>query len=215
MSEAADRSRDLRQRWAVPGSSHDRIVRTLRVALPMGIGALFAFMSIAPLTIVGDMSFLLDKNRVEVAKERLRVTEALYRGEDSRGRSFALRAGSAVQATSAEPVVRLQDLSASLSMDDGPALLRANNARYNMDEEKVAVEGPVTFQSADGYRLATRDVDVDLNTRFLASRGPVEGRMPLGTFSGARISADLRNRVVRLEGRARLRIVQGAAKGTR
>ena len=100
-------------------------------------------------------------------------------------------------------------------MDDGPALLRANNARYNMDEEKVAVEGPVTFQSADGYRLATRDVDVDLNTRFLASRGPVEGRMPLGTFSGARISADLRNRVVRLEGRARLRIVQGAAKGTR
>jgi lipopolysaccharide export system protein LptC len=215
MSEAADRSRDLRQRWAVPGSSHDRTVRTLRVLLPMGIGALFAFMTVAPLTIVGDMSFLLDKNRVEVAKERLRVTEALYRGEDSRGRSFALRAGSAVQATSTEPVVRLQDLSASLAMDDGPALLRADRARYNMDSEKVAVEGPVTFQSADGYRLVTRDVDVDLKTRQLASQGQVEGRMPLGTFSGGRISADLPNRVVRLEGRARLHIVQGAAKGMR
>lgn len=212
MSEAADRSRDLRQRWAVPGSSHDRIVRTLRVALPMGIGALFAFMSIAPLTIVGDMSFLLDKNRVEVAKERLRVTEALYRGEDSRGRSFALRAGSAVQATSTEPIVRLQDLSASLSMDDGPAMLRANRARYNMDAETVAVEGPVSFQSADGYRLVTRDVDVDLKTRRLASQGAVEGRMPLGTFSAARIAADLPNRVVRLDGRARLHIVQGAAR---
>lgn len=215
MSEAADRSRDLRQRWAVPGSSHDKIVRLMRVALPMGIGALFAFMSIAPLTIAGDMSFLLDKNKVEVAKERMRVTEALYRGEDSRGRSFALRAGSAVQATSSEPIVRLQDLSASLSMADGPALLRADRARYNMDLEKVAVEGPVTFQSADGYRLVTRDVDVDLKTRQLASQGAVEGRMPLGTFSGARISADLANRVVRLEGRARLRIVQGAARGGR
>jgi lipopolysaccharide export system protein LptC len=213
MSEAADRTRDARQRWATPGSGHDRIVRTLRVALPMGIGALFAFMSIAPLTIVGDMSFLLDKNRVEVAKERLRVTEALYRGEDSRGRSFALRAGSAVQATSTEPIVRLQDLSASLAMEDGPALLRADRARYNMDLEKVAVEGPITFQSADGYRLVTRDVNVDLKSRTLASQGLVEGRMPLGTFSGGRISADLPNRVVRLEGRARLRIVQGAARG--
>jgi len=215
MSEAADRSRDLRQRWAVPGSSHDRIVALLRIGLPMGIGALFAFLSIAPLTIAGEMSFLLDKNKVDVARERLRVTEALYRGEDAKGQPFALRAGSAVQATSREPIVRLQDLSASLAMADGPAILRADRARYDMDREQVAVVGPVTFQSADGYRLATRDVDVDLKSRRLASRCSVEGRMPLGTFSGARISADLPARIVRLEGRARLHIVQGAARGAR
>jgi len=215
MSEAADRSRDSRRRWAVPGSSHDKIVRTLRVALPMSIGALFAFLSIAPLTIAGEMSFMLDKNKVEVAKERMRVTEALYRGEDSKGQPFALRAGSAVQATSREPIVRLADMSASLAMSEGPAILRADRARYDMDKEQVAVVGPVTYQSADGYRLVTRDVNVDLKSRTLASRGPVEGRMPLGTFSGNRISADLPARVVRLEGRARLHIVQGAARGTR
>ena len=215
MSEAADRSRDLRRSWALPGSSHDRVIRWTRVILPMAIGALVAFMSIAPLTIVGEMSFVLDKNKVEVAKERLRVTEALYRGEDSKGQSFALHAGSAVQATSKEPIVRLQDLSASLAMREGPALLRADRARYDMDKEMVAVEGPVTYQSADGYRLVTRDVDVDLNSRSLASQGPVEGKMPLGTFSGGRISADLPSRVVRLTGRTRLHIVQGAARGAR
>lgn len=212
MSEAADRSRDYRQRWAVPGSNHDRVVRLLRIGLPMGIGALFAFLSIAPLTIAGEMSFLLDKNKVEVAKERLRVTEALYRGEDAKGQAFALRAGSAVQATSREPIVRLEDLSASLAMREGPALLRADRARYDMDAEQVAVVGPVTYQSADGYRLATRDVNIDLKTRTLASEGAVEGRMPLGTFSGGRISADLPARIVRLTGRARLHIVQGAAR---
>jgi lipopolysaccharide export system protein LptC len=215
MSEAADRSRDLRRRWAQPGSSHDKVVGLMRMALPMGIGALFAFLSIAPLTIAGEMSFLLDKNKVDVARERLRVTEALYRGEDAKGQPFALRAGSAVQATSREPIVRLQDLSASLAMPEGPAILKADRARYDMDSEEVAVVGPVTFQSADGYRLVTRDVDVDLKSRRLASRGAVEGRMPLGTFSGARISADLPARVVRLEGRARLHIVQGAARGAR
>lgn len=215
MSELADRTRDLRRRWALPGSNHDRVVRTTRVLLPMGIGALVAFMSIAPLTIAGEMAFLLDKNKVEVAKERMRVTEALYRGADAKGQPFALRAGSAVQATSREPLVRLQDLSASLAMREGPAILRADRARYDMDREQVAVEGPVTYQSADGYRLVTHDVDVDLKSRTLASQGRVEGRMPLGTFSGDRLSADLPARVVRLEGRARLRIVQGAARGAR
>lgn len=199
----------------MPGSSHDHVVRWLRIVLPMGIGALVAFMSIAPLTIAGEMSFMLDKNKVEVAKERMRVTEALYRGEDSKGQPFALHAGSAVQATSKEPIVRLQDLSASLGMREGPALLRADRARYDMDKEAVAVEGPVTYQSADGYRLVTRDVNVDLKSRTLASQGPVDGRMPLGTFSGGRISADLPDRIVRLTGGARLHIVQGAARGKR
>jgi lipopolysaccharide export system protein LptC len=215
MSEAAIRSRDARRRWAIPGSGHDRLIRWVRLLLPMGIGVLVAFLSIAPLTIVGDMSFVLDKNKVQVAKERMRVTEALYRGEDSKGQPFALRAGSAVQATSREPIVRLQDLSASLAMREGPAMLRADRARYDMDQEQVAVEGPVTYQSADGYRLVTRDVNVDLKSRTLASQGPVEGRMPLGTFSGGRIAANLPERTVQLTGRTRLHIVQGAARGAR
>lgn len=212
MSEAADRERDARRRWAVPGSSHDRLVKTLRIVLPAAIGVLFAFMAIAPLTIASDMSFVLDKNKVQVAKERLRVTDALYRGQDSKGQPFSLHAGSAVQATSREPIVRMQDLSARLLMQSGPAVLRANQARYNMDTESVKVDGPVLFETADGYRLSTRDVTVDMKTRHVESDGAVEGKMPLGTFSGGKLEADLTNRIVRLEDGARLRIVQSRAK---
>jgi len=215
VSEAADRSRDARRLWALPGSSHDRLVRLLQGGLPVLIGALVAILSIAPLTDSNELSFVLDKNRVDVARERMRATEALYRGEDSKGQPFSLRAGSAVQATSREPVVRLSDLSARLLMRDGPAVLEADRARYDMQKETVAVEGPVTFQSADGYRLATRDVDVDLKGRTLASRGAVDGRMPIGTFGAARLSADLNARIVRLEGGARLHITQGRARGAR
>lgn len=208
MSEAALAARRERHRWALPESRHDRLIRVLRVVLPMGIGALVAVLSIAPLTLAGDMSFVLDKNSVEVARERMRATAALYRGEDSRGRPFSLSAGSAVQLSSRDPVVRLSELSARLVMAEGPAVLRANQARYDMDAEQVTVDGPVSFESADGYRLVTRDVDVDLRSRQVASRGAVEGRMPLGTFSGGRLAADLDARIVRLEDRARLRIVQ-------
>lgn len=214
MSDTALR-RSARQRWAAPGSSHDTLVRTARFVLPAAIGMLTAFLAIAPLLMSNDLSFVLDKDKVEVAKERMRVTEAVYRGADSKGQAFALRAGSAVQKSSREPIVNLSTLSAQIGLPEGPAVLTANQGRYNMDTEKVAVDGPVLFRSADGYRLATRDVDVDMKTRQVASRGAVDGKMPLGTFSAARMTADLNQRIVRLEGRARLHIVQGAARGKR
>lgn len=208
MSEIADRTRSQRQHWAAPGSSHDRVVRIARIILPAGIGILTAFLAIAPLTMNSDISFVLAKDKVEVAKERMRVTSAVYRGADSKGQPFSLRAGSAVQATSRDPVVKLKDMSAQILLADGPATLNAGQGRYDMDSERVAVDGPVQFQSADGYRLATSDVTVDMKSRHMASRGAVTGHMPLGDFSADRMNADLTNRTVTLEGRARLRIVQ-------
>lgn len=208
MSEIADRTRSQRQHWAAPGSSHDRVVRIARVVLPAGIGILAAFLAIAPLTMDGDISFVLAKDKVEMARERMRVTSAVYRGADSKGQPFQLSAGSAVQATSRDPVVKLSDMSARIQLDDGPATLDAGQGRYDMDSERVAVDGPVRFRSADGYQLATSDVTVDMKSRRMASRGAVTGQMPLGDFSADRMNADLAGRTVTLDGRARLRIVQ-------
>ena len=101
MSEAALSVRSARQIWAAPGSSHDRLIGVLRIALPVLIGILAAFLVLMPLAGSGDVSFLLDKNKVEVAKERLRIQAATYRGEDGKGQPFQLTAGSAVQKSSA------------------------------------------------------------------------------------------------------------------
>lgn len=215
MSELADRVRTNRQHWAAPGSSHDRVIGSTRIVLPIAIGVLAAVLGAAPLTMGRDISFVLAKDRVEVAKERLRVTEALYRGEDAKGQPFQIRAGSAVQVSSRDPIVKLKDLSARIQLTDGPATIGASRGRYDMDSERVAVDGPVVFQSADGYRMATRDVAIDLKTRRVASGGPVDGRMPLGTFSANRLRADLNSRTVVLDGRARLHIVQRQSTGSR
>lgn len=212
MSEIADQVRDRRRRWAAPGSSHDVVVRLLGWLLPVLVGVLVAFLAMAPLTNRGDISFVLAKDRVDVAGERLRATAATYRGEDSRGRPFRLTAGSAVQATSREPVLRLTDLAAEIVQPEGPARLVADRARYDMDDERVTVDGPVRFMSADGYRLETSDVQVDLRSRSLMSDRPVTGSMALGNFSAGGIKADLDRRVVVLDGRVRLRMVQGALR---
>ncbi len=204
--------RSPRQKWARPGGSHDFVVRAARVLLPMGIGVLAAALIFAPLSMKGDISFVLDKNEVAMAKERMRVTAATYRGEDGRGQAFELRAGSAVQSNSRDPVVRLKDLQARIALAEGPATLMADAGRYNMDKEVVMVDGPVRFTTSDGYRLDTRDVAVGLKTRQLASGGPVTGQLPLGSFRAGRISANLADRTVALDGGAHLHIVQGRVR---
>ena len=132
MPDAVRGQRTARQNWAAPGSRHDRLVGLARVALPMAIGVLAAFLVMAPLTTAGDVSFVLDKNKVEVAQERMRLTAAQYRGQDAKGQPFQLNAGSAVQKSSAEPIVQLRSLTAGITLSDGPARLAAERGRYDM-----------------------------------------------------------------------------------
>ena len=212
MSEQADIQRNARQHFAAPGGRHDRLVRLLRVALPSIIGVLLAFLVFSPFSQTQERSFVLDKDEVNMARERLRLTEALYRGEDSNGRPFSLRAGIAVHKSSSETLLRMHDLSARILMPDGPAELSAGQGYYDMQNEKVRVEGPLAFTGGNGFSLTASNVEFALKTRKLESFGPVSGSTRVGTFSAGKLRADLDARIVRLEGGARLRIDQNAIR---
>ena len=92
MSEAAARRRSGQQRWAVPGSAHDRLVRWTKVVLPSAVGVLIAVLALAPLDRKGDVSFILDKKKVDNAPERMRVEAARYVGADNDGQPFQITA---------------------------------------------------------------------------------------------------------------------------
>lgn len=207
MSEQARRVRSARQVWALPGSAHDRLVATLKIALPIGIGVLGAFLVTAPLTATGDVSFVLDKHKVDVAHERLKIEAAQYRGEDGKGQPFTLDARSAVQKSSAEPVVQIMGLTAGVRLDDGPARLVADHGRYDMASEQVKIDGPIAVNGPRSYTLTTRDATVDLKQRTLDSGAAVTGTVTQGAFSADRMHADLAQRIVTLDGHAHLRIV--------
>ena len=212
MSEAATRGREIKQQWAVPGSKHDRVIKIAKVALPAGVGVLVAFLALAPLDKRGDVSFILDKNKVENAPERMRVDTAKYTGEDNEGRPFAIVARSAIQRSSEQPIVDIAGMVARLWLADGPVTMVANLARYNLDEQTVRVIGPIRVTAPDGYRLATSDVVVDLKQRRVTGSGAVQGQMRLGQFSGGRLTANLADRTVTIDHGARLKIVQGAVR---
>ncbi|BBC71212.1 conserved hypothetical protein [Altererythrobacter sp. B11] len=207
MTEKADYLRNRRRAFAAPGSTLDRAVRWLAVVLPALVGAVAAAMVISPLSPRGEVSFLLDRNKVAIAQDRLRVDRAMYRGEDRKGQPFSISAGEAVQRSARVPVVEMDELTARLLLPDGPAVLSAANGAYDIDEEEVSVPGVVQFTAADGYRMLARDVSVSLRDHTLRGDGRVEGSVPAGTFSADRMRADLAERTITLEGNAHMRMV--------
>lgn len=208
MTQAADIIRDKRRHWAAPGGSHDRKVRILAAWLPGLVGVVAAAMIVGPLFSGGELSFLLDRNKVAVTNERLRVNNAMYRGEDKEGRPFTLTAGSAVQVSAQEPIVWMDNLAARIRLTDGPAELTAVRGGYNYAAEMVDVIGPVVFTAADGYRITTANVSIDLKGRKVSGSGGVSGSIPAGTFSADRLSADLDNRILTLDGNVQMRFEQ-------
>jgi lipopolysaccharide export system protein LptC len=209
MSAEASQVRNRRRQFAAPGGSHDRMVGFLAKALPTAIGVVVAVMILVPLSPRGEISFLLDRNKVAVTNERVQVADAAYRGADGKGRPFLLTAGNAVQKSAAVPVVQMNDLIAKLNLSDGPAEIRAPSGSYDYSAEKIAVNGPVDFTAADGYRMQARNVAIDVNSQNAVGSGGVSGAVPTGTFRADSIVANLENRTVKLEGNARLRMTPG------
>lgn len=241
MSEAANLQRKRAQTWAEPGSRHDKLIGTLKIALPSAVGVIGAIFLMLPLAEQQEVSFILDKKDVGRAEERMKIEAARYSGTDNEGKPFVLVADRAVQQTSDVPVVDISGIRARLGLEQGPATIQALKGRYNLDQQQVAVSGPVRVSGPEGEQLVTRDVLIDLKSRQVRSTGQIGGQMPvgsfnadsmnadlgtrqvglnggvsgrlkLGTFTAARMRADLNSRVVVLDGGARLKITPGTVR---
>ncbi|MEM7689814.1 MAG: LPS export ABC transporter periplasmic protein LptC [Pseudomonadota bacterium] len=204
--------RNKRQHFAAPGGRHDALVGFLARVLPIGVGIIAALMIITPLSPRGEVSFLLDRNEVAVIDERLSVSNAMYRGRDDEGRPFSITAGDAVQRSSAEGLVRMNDLIAQLLLPDGPARLSANGGIYDINSEVVEVDGAIEMRAVDGYRMTASGVSLDLEKREMVGDKGVQGEIPAGAFSARSMRADLSARTLTLEGNARLTVIPGKVR---
>ena len=211
MSRAATAIASERRRAALPGSPYDKLVSVVKLLLPALALAVFATCLIWPLTARQEFSFILNKDKVAVAGERLRVQRARYRGEDSKGQAFTISAASAVQKSSDVPIVELRDIAATLNAQGGPVHASAEAGRYDIEHDTITAEGPVRIDSADGSLIRTRDVSVDMASRLVKGDSGVDGRLRLGTFKARTLRADVTRRVVNLGGGVHLHIVQRRA----
>ena len=182
------------------GGLYDHWIRFAKLALPILAVGLLLLLIILPLLATQEFSFLLDKNRVAVSRERLQLVKPVYQGTDRQGRRFVLEARRAVQRSSADPTVELQGLHATLQSTDGVATLDAPVGDYNLKTEVLTVGGSLRVSRADGYRFETRQAVVNLKTRMATSTGGVSGETPIGRFTAAALSVNVDTGAVILSG---------------
>jgi lipopolysaccharide export system protein LptC len=159
-----------------------------------------------PLSATQEFSFLLSKDSAMRADERMRMTQASYRGETSRGEPFQIRAESGVQKSSAIPIVMLTGLTANLQQPSGPASVTAPTGEFLIEENRLIVAGPVVARSQSGFSLDGAAIEVDINESRVRSDAAVSGTLPMGRFRADRFTADIEGRNVVLEGGVKLRI---------
>jgi lipopolysaccharide export system protein LptC len=211
--ELPSRRLSRRQQAALPGSAHDRRMALLKWLLPSAAFVIGITILIWPLVAAQEFSFLLAKDQVAVAPERLRVDRAEYRGKTGAGEAFTISAGSALQRASAVPVVEMTNLAARLDGKDGPASVSAPSGRYFLEEDRLEVAGPVKLRSDGGYSLDAETVFIDLKRRAVKTDAPVSGRLPMGNFRADRMDGDLAGKRVSLIGKVHLRINQRGGRG--
>jgi lipopolysaccharide export system protein LptC len=213
LSRQAEAERLERRRAMLPGSPRDSLIGILKIAFPTAAILLLALLVILPLNTTQEFSFLLSKESAARAGERMRMTEASYRGETVRGEPFLVTAQSGVQKSSAVPVVMLTGLAAEIRQAEGPATVTAPSGEFLIDENRIVVNGPVTARSASGFSLDGDRIEVDINAKRVTSAEPVSGTLPMGRFQSERFAADIEGREVNLEGRVRLRITPNRTTG--
>jgi lipopolysaccharide export system protein LptC len=166
---------------------HSKLVRGLRIALPLG--AILALAALVGLTLertlmqpVAGMSI----GSVSVAGTKVTMENPKLTGGRPDGSGYVLNARKAIQDLKNPSSVDLLDISGDIgSHDQPPTKLTATSGHYDTNSEKLQLYGVVRLKNSS-YTVDLKSADVDFKANVYASKEHVS----VVTASGMTIEAD-------------------------
>lgn len=167
-----------------PLSTYSRIVRTLRVALPIAAIAVVVAVFYSGRAPQGATELAFRTGQFAALQSGLRLTNPRFTGATSAGEPFLIRADWAEPDGPDPKIIELNAISGSISTADGRELaLTATEGTLRPKEQTVELTGGVSIETSDGYAFTTDTLHADAENRILESAGPIEGVGPLGELS--------------------------------
>lgn len=156
---------------------HSRLVRTLRIGLPVLILLIVAviFLSLRALpSRVGD----IELGDVGLSGSVLTMEAPSLTGFGSRGMTYEVDADRALQDLTQPNVVRLEGIHGRLRQPDGGwTLLTARSGIYDGDAGTLRLDEAIDIETHDGRRAYLIEADVDLENQSVISERPVRIEM--------------------------------------
>jgi lipopolysaccharide export system protein LptC len=192
-----------RSRAFLAARRHTRLVRTLRLLLPIGgILAVAAFLVKVDLGLPGDLD--LSAASLSVTRNSIIMDNPQLTGFAGDGREYSLSADRAIQPLSNPGQVRLESIEAKITAADrGTTSVTAEAGDYDHEKSSIKLLGPIQVHSADGYKLNMTNAEVDFSAGTLMSDNPISIGYGESEVAGDRLSVGDGGKHIVIEGGVR------------
>ncbi len=197
--------------------ARSRLVRRLRIALPIFAVILIAAFIFNTQSNSVDQAFLEDFKSITATTEELRMANPRFAGVDNEGKPFEITASAALQDPNAKDVVELEQPRAVQNADESEAtVVTANSGLYRSEENILELTDAVTLEHDLGsstYVLRSPEAIVAIKDQIVTSTAGVGAEGPDGaTLTADRMKAYRNDGRVVFEGNVSMRIYPSSSE---
>jgi lipopolysaccharide export system protein LptC len=169
---------------------HSRLVRILRVAVPVAVS--FGLVVVVLLTYLNPLRMLarlpINIDNLVVSGTKVTMEQPRLSGFTSDARAYELTADTAAQDMTKPDIVELRNIRAKVEMQDKSTMeLNAATGLYDAKAETLRLDRDIVLNSSTGYQGRLSEALVDIRKGNVISEHPVEVRLLQGTLNANRL----------------------------
>ncbi len=184
-------------------SRHSRMVRILRVAVPL-VAAL-ALVGVVLSTYLNPLRMLaklpVDVGNLVVSGTKITMEKPHLSGFTRDERAYELSADSAKQDLTKPDLIELRNIRAKVQMQDKSTMeMSAVTGIYDSKNETLKLDHDIVLSSSTGYRGQMSEAMIDIRKGYVVSEKPVAVEMLQGTLDAKRLEIVDSGDLVRFDG---------------
>jgi lipopolysaccharide export system protein LptC len=197
---------------------HSRLVRILRVAIPLAV--LLGFTGVFLITYFNPLRMLarlpVDIGQLVVSGSKITMEKPHLSGFTRDERAYELTADSARQDLTKPDLIELHNIHAKVQMQDKSTMeISAANGVYDSKAEILKLDQSIELSSTTGYRGQLSEATIDIRKGNVVSEQPVAVQMLQGTLNAERLEIVDSGVLVRFEGGVNMTLMLGDAAGAK
>jgi lipopolysaccharide export system protein LptC len=199
---AAAAANDIERRFRV-ATRHSRLVRLLRIGIPIGVILLtLMLMALAwfnPLSMISNLP--VEIGNVVISGTKITMESPRVSGFTKDNRAYALNARAASQDITRPDRLELKDMRGKIEMEDKSIVnLTAVNGVYDTKTEMLTLTDNILIKSSNGYEGRLSEAVIDIKAGHIISQKPVELKMLEGDLVANRFEVSKSGDVIVFEG---------------
>ena len=182
---------------------HSRVVRILRIAIPLAV--VLGFIGIFLLTYLNPLRMLarlpIDVGNLVVSGTKITMEQPRLSGFTRDERAYELSADAAKQDLTKPDLIELRNIRAKVQMQDKSTMeMSATAGIYDSKAETLKLDQNIMLSSSTGYRGQLSEAMVDIRKGYVVSERPVAVEMLQGTLNANRLEIVDSGDLVRFDG---------------